>query len=185
MLRDQWNRTEAAADFAPLPAGTYECHIHGVELFNARTGTPGVKIRFDVCEGEHAGRVVFHDCWLTPAALPQTKRDLLKLGIDTLDKLESAAVPPGRIRCAVRVALRTDDDGVQFNRVRRFDVLRIDEPQADPFAPADDTDPTTAPGGKHDFAPLDGATREDVSNADATPKPADSTERKGGDRVPF
>lgn len=139
-LRDAWNQTEAAADFAPLPAGAYECHVHSVELFNARTGTPGVKIRFDVREGEHAGRALFHDCWLTPAALPQTKCDCLKLGLDSLDKLESAAVPPGRIRCKVRIALRRDDDGTERNRVTRFDVLRVDEPERDPFAPADGTD---------------------------------------------
>ncbi len=136
-LRDQWSTTEAAADFAPLPAGTYECHVHSVELFNARTGTPGVKIRFDVVEGEYAGRALFHDLWLTPAALPQTKRDCLKLVLDSLDKLESAAVPSGRIRCKVRVALRRNDDGTEHNRVIRFDVLRIDEPERDPFAPTD------------------------------------------------
>lgn len=136
-LRDAWSRTEAAADFAPLPAGTYECHVHNIELFSARTGTPGVKIRFDVCEGEHAGRSLFHDCWLTPAALPQTKRDLSKLGITRLEQLEGPAVPPGRIRCKVRVALRRDDDGTERNRIIRFDVLRIDEPERDPFAPAD------------------------------------------------
>jgi len=76
--------------------------------------------------------------WLTAAALPQTKRDCAKLGLTTLEKLESATIPPGRIRCKVRVALRTDDDGEQRNRVRRFDVLGIDEPQVDPFAPTGD-----------------------------------------------
>jgi len=139
-LRDAWNRTEAAADFAPLPAGTYECHVHSVELFNARTGTPGAKIRFDVCEGEHAGRALFHDCWLTPAALPQTKRDCAKLGLNTLEEIESASVAPRCIRCKVHVVLRTDDKSESFNRVKRFDVLRVDEPERDPFAPTDRAD---------------------------------------------
>ena len=110
-LRDQWAATEAADEYTPLPPGTYECHVHAVELFQARTGTPGVKIRFDVCEGEHAGRAVFADAWLTPAALPQTKRDLGKLGITELEQLEANAIQPGRIRCAVRVVLRRDDGG--------------------------------------------------------------------------
>ena len=143
-IRKRWDSTEAAAEFAPLPTGTYECHVQAVELFNAQTGTPGVKIRFRVCDGEHAGRMLFHNSWLTPAALPQTKRDCQKLGLDSLAKLETAAVPAGRIRCKVRVALRRDDDGCECNRVRRFDVLGIDEPEADPFAPtvdaADDAD---------------------------------------------
>lgn len=152
-LRDQWNTTEAAADFAPLPAGTYECHVHSVELFNAKTGTPGAKIRFDVCEGAHAGRALFHDCWLTAAALPQTKRDLLKLGIDTLDKLEAASLPAGRIRCKVRVTLRRDDDGTQRNRVVRFDVIGIDEPQRDPFAPDEYKGTQNNPSGAAPAAP--------------------------------
>ncbi|MBN2559402.1 MAG: DUF669 domain-containing protein [Phycisphaerae bacterium] len=139
-IRQQWDTTEAAADFAPLPGGTYEAHVQAVELFNAKTGTAGVQIQLRVAEGEHAGRCVFHDLWLTPAALPQTKRDCCKLGLDSLDKLESATVQPGRIRCRVRVALRTDDDGEQYNRVRRFDVLGIDEPERDPFAPDAETE---------------------------------------------
>lgn len=138
-LRQQWAETEAAQDFTLLPKGKYDAHVHCVELFTARTGTPGVKFQFRVAEGEHAGRMLFHDCWLTPAALPQTKRDCAKLGLDSLDKLENANVEPGRIRCKVRVALRTDDSGEQRNRVRGFDVLRIDERERDAFAPADDS----------------------------------------------
>ena len=136
-LAENWNHTAAAGDFAPLPAGIYVAHVQSVELFNARTGTAGVKIQFKVAEGEHAGRVLFHDCWLTPAALPQTKRDCGKLGLMTLDQLETANVPPGRIRCKLRVTLRTDDNGEQHDRVRQFDVLGVDEPAADAFAPPD------------------------------------------------
>ena len=95
-----------------------------------------MKIRFDVCEGEHSGRALFHDCWLTPRALPMARRDLHKLGLDSLDKLETASVPPGRIRCRVRVALRRGDDGQEYNFVRHFDVIGVDE--RDPFAPLDD-----------------------------------------------
>lgn len=147
-LRDQWNRTEAADDFAPLPAGTYEAHVESVALFNAKSGTPGVKVTFKVCEGKHVGRFVWHDCWLTPAALPQTKRDCQKLGLNTVEQLETASVEPGRIRCKVNVALRKEDDGTTFNRVRRFNVLGIDDPPSvedDDFAPkpTDDGPDTT------------------------------------------
>jgi len=137
-IREVWNATEAAGDFATLPRGTYEAHLHSIELFNAKKGTPGVKIRFDVCAGEYAGRCVFHDCWLTAPAMPQTKRDLIKLGIDTVEKLETLTVPPGRVRCSVKVALCRDDDGAEYNRVKSFEVVGIDEPQRDAFAPADD-----------------------------------------------
>jgi len=139
-IRDQWTRTEAAQDFAPLPSGTYEAHVQAAELFNAGTGTPGVKLTFRVAEGEHAGRFVWYDCWLTQAALPQTKRDCAKLGIAQLEQLENGAIQPGRIRCTVRVALRRDDDGEAYNRVRGFAVLRIDEAERDAFAPTDGAD---------------------------------------------
>ena len=67
-LRDVWNRTEAAADFAPLPARTYTARVVSGELFNSKSGTPGYKLAFRVLEGEHAGRQFWHDLWLTPAA---------------------------------------------------------------------------------------------------------------------
>lgn len=137
-LRATWDATKPAEVFKALPSGSYECHVHDLKLFTARTGTPGVKIRFDVCNGTHAGRAVFHDCWLTPAALPRAKRDLLALGYTSLDELESRVIPPGRLRCEVRVTKRRSDDGAEWNHVASFKFLGYDEPEPDAFAPADD-----------------------------------------------
>lgn len=146
-LASAWNETEAADEYGPLPAGTYTCHLIGADLFNSQSnGTPGVKLAFKVIEGEHKNRRVWSDCWLTAAALPQTKRDLLKLGIDRLELLERPL--PQFIRAAVRVALRKDDDGNTFNRVRGFDVTGIDEPERDDFAPTDNADGSA--GGEHE-----------------------------------
>lgn len=129
-----WDSTEAAADLAPLPPGEYAAHLHALDLFNAKTkGTPGAKLTFRLIEGEHAGRFVWCDLWLSAAAMPLAKRDLAKLGITTRAQLEQP-VPPG-IRCAVKVALRTADDGTAYNHVSRFDVLGIDKIEPDPFAP--------------------------------------------------
>lgn len=139
-LQDAWNETQAAEDFAPLPGGEYVCYAVAADPFNAKTkGTPGVKIAFKIIEGEHTGRQVWHDCWLTPAALSQTKRDLGKLGIMALEQLERP-LPPG-IRCQVRVVLRRDDDGAEHNRVKSFAVVGIDEPEQDAFAPIDNPEP--------------------------------------------
>jgi hypothetical protein len=122
---------------APLPAGEYIAHVVAGELFTSREkNTPGYKIGFRVIEGEHAGRMIWDDLWLTPAALPMAKRDLGKLGVTSLEQLERP-LPPG-IRARVKAALRKDDTGAEFNRVRSFDVLGIDAPAADPFAPGAD-----------------------------------------------
>jgi len=81
--------------------------------------------------------------WLTPAALPMSKRDLGKLGVTSIEQLEQPL--PAGIRCTVKLALRRSDDGGEYNRVRSFDVIGIDaDPTADPdFAPGT----TAAEGG--------------------------------------
>jgi hypothetical protein len=100
-------------------------------------------LAFKIIEGEHVGRQVWHDVWLTPAALAQTKRDLGKLGVTTLEQLERP-LPPG-IRCKVKLNLRRDDDGTEYNRVKTFTVVGIDGPERDAFAPADTPGPAPKP----------------------------------------
>lgn len=159
-LRQQWENTEAAGDFAPLPSGTYTARIISGELEASKTrNTPGYKLTFRVLEGEYAGRLIWLDLWLTPAALPMAKRDLAKLAVTSITQLEQP-LPPG-IRCTVKVALRKDDDGSEYNRVRSFDVIGIDaDPTADAdFAPSDDAAQTAdvldRAGGNGDAALLD------------------------------
>ncbi len=147
-LASAWDTTEAASDFAPLPAGEYVARIVSGELFTSKTNaTPGYKLSFRVLEGEHAGRQFWHDVWLTPAALPMAKRDLGKLGVTSIDMLERPL--PAGIRCAVKLVLRRDDDGAEYNRVRAFAVVGIDEPKRDEFAPDDPADADSA-GGEHE-----------------------------------
>ena len=133
-LASAWHTTEAAQDLAPLPPGDYIATIESGEPFSSKTkGTGGYKLAFRVVEGEHTGRRFWHDVWLTEAALSMTKRDLAKIGVTSLDQLERP-LPQG-IVCAVKLVLRRDDDGAEFNRVKRFDVLRIESPTPDVFAP--------------------------------------------------
>jgi hypothetical protein len=140
-LARAWTETTAAEELSPLPAGTYRCLVLEGALFSARTGTLGYKLTFEVADGEHAGRRVWHDLWLTPAAMAISKRDLAKLGIDQLDQLERP-LPEGIVVDA-RVVLRRDDDGTERNRVARFEVVAVGPPAPDPFAPAGEagTDP--------------------------------------------
>jgi hypothetical protein len=148
-LRSTWDQTEAATDFAPLPTAEYIAHVIAGELATTkRKGTPAYKLTFKVAEGDYTGRRFWHDCWLTPPAMPQTKRDLLKLGMQSLDQLERP-LPKG-IRCRVRLALRKDDDGTEFNRVRSFDVVGIDAPEPEPFAPTDDAGTAESAEGRSD-----------------------------------
>jgi hypothetical protein len=133
-LRRAWQDTAAAAEFAPLPPGEYTFRIVSGELFTSKSkGTPGYKLTLQVTEGEHEGRRAWCDFWLTPAALPMTKRDLHKIGVRDLDQLEHP-LPPG-ILIRGKLALRTGDDANESNRLTRFDCIGV-EP-ADAFAPQD------------------------------------------------
>ena len=132
-INDLWNKTAAADDFKPLPPGSYVCRLASGELRQARTGTPEYVLTFKVLEGEHKGRQVWHSLYLTPAALPMAKRDCAKLGMTSPEQME-LPVPRG-LRCKVQVSLRKDDNGTEQNRVRTFEVIGIDPPDVDPFAP--------------------------------------------------
>ena len=136
-IRDAWDSTTAAGDFGPLPPGGYvACIISGEIKQSKSNATPGYSLTFEVIEpAEHKGRKFWHDCWLTPAAMPATKRDLGKLGVTNLEQLENPL--PRFIRCKCKPALRKDDDGTEANRLKSFEVIGIDLPEADAFAPAE------------------------------------------------
>jgi hypothetical protein len=177
-FRDNWNSTAAADEFGPLPPGEYTVRVLSGELFNAkRKNTPGYKLTCEVTEGEHENRRLWLDFWLTPAALPMTKRDLAKIGIDRPEKLEEP-IPLG-ILLRVKVALRHDDDGNEVNKVTRFDFIGT-EP-GDAFEPKD---------GEGDDGPaFDPATLDDKpkdpgpANSDPLlPTPTNNDGPYGGDR---
>jgi hypothetical protein len=138
-FKDTWNSTEAAGDNGPLPPGEYLAHIASGELEKAKTkGTPGYKLVFEIIEGEHTGRRLYHDIWLTPAALPMAKRDLARIGITDPEQMERP-IPRG-IRCRLTVVQRKSEEGVPYNEVRRFEFVCIDAPPPNPFPPTAEGD---------------------------------------------
>jgi len=158
-LRQAWNETEAAGELAPLPPGEYIAHIIAGTLETSKTrGTPGYKLTFRVCDGDYAGRQFWHDIWLTKAALSMAKRDLAKIGVASLEQLESPL--PRGIRCRCKLVLRRADDGAEFNQVRSFAVVGIDPPETDAFAPADDGTPSGEPGAGAPAAAMNGTASE-------------------------
>lgn len=130
-LADAFNSTEAAADYEPIPAGEYTARLIGGELFSSRNGTPGWRATFEIIDGPHAGRTVRAEYWLSGKALPFTRRDLSKIGINRFEQLRGPIVPT---HCRVRVALRRNDDGTLFNTVR--DAVAITGPGGSIVTPA-------------------------------------------------
>jgi hypothetical protein len=147
-INSDWNSVAPAPEFAPLPAGRYVAHLIDKSFAESSKGTPGVKLVFAVVEGEHKGRKLWYDIWLTEAAKPQARRDLAKLGIMNKAQLEAALPTDKRIRCELRVVTRTGDSGDTFNVVRSFEAVGVvDVPQepADPYAPPPDANSETPP----------------------------------------
>jgi hypothetical protein len=89
-------------------------------------------LTLEVTEGEHEARRAWCDFWLTPAALPMTKRDLAKIGVTDLEQLEQPL--PRGILIRGKLALQRDNDGNERNQLRRFEFIGV-EPD-DAFAPA-------------------------------------------------
>lgn len=135
-ILDRFDTTAAADDLGPLPRGTYIAVAVSGGLTTATTGTSGYTVEFRVMEGDHTGRRVWKTWYLTQAALPYSKRDLAKLGLDSKAKL-TAPFPAERLVCKLVLTVRTRDDGTAANEVKDVSVVRVQEPVADPFAPPD------------------------------------------------
>lgn len=179
-LARTWDTTAAAADLGPVPPGEYLARLLSGELFTARAkGTPGYKWTLEIAEGEHAGRRLWHDLWLTPAALPQAKIDLAKIGVVRFEQLEQP-VPPG-ILLRVKVALHTGDGGTPYNRLTRIEAAGV-EPD-DPFAPGDAAAAGDDPDGGAELGQTaDGATAFPFGAN--VPEPATSTPPAGAEPAP-
>lgn len=130
-LARTFDSIEAAPEYEPVPAGTYEVDFINGAWCRSSNGTTGYTCHFEIAAGEYRGRRIYHTLWLSEAAMPYSKRELAKLGIDKLEQCEQP-VPPG-IFCTVKVVERTEDNGSRSNRVVRMEAGgRRQDPTGDP-----------------------------------------------------
>lgn len=124
----------ADVDYSPIPKGDYVVELiqEGTGLFRSKGGTRGYKLEMRVAEGEFTGRRLWFDLWLTPNAVPITKRELSRIGITKTEQLGSP-IPVG-IRVRVQVVTEQDDRGGLHNRVKTIREF-VGLAPADPFAP--------------------------------------------------
>ena len=128
-----------------LPPGQYVGEILPAEtfLFTAKSGAPGFKVAYRVCEGQHTGRRLWQDFWLTNAAIPYTKAALARIGIERKSQLNEPL--PAGIRVRLRVVVETTDSGEQFNSIRELiELVSFEPPSCDPFAPTTDSSPAAS-----------------------------------------
>jgi len=120
----------------PLPAGDYVAELVSGKLGQSRGGTRRYELRAKIVEGEHAGKMIFDDWYLTTAAMWKSGPLLKALGIDNPEKLRREL--PAGLLARVKLAIE-DYDGVARNKIKTLTVIGrrpAAEAAADPFAPA-------------------------------------------------
>jgi len=68
--------------------------------------------------------------------MPYTKGMLAKFGMTSKEHL-ARPFPANRFKCKVTVTVREADDGTKRNEVKTVEVVGVQEPAVDPFAPQD------------------------------------------------
>jgi hypothetical protein len=123
-LKQQWANTKPAADTSkPVPPAEYVCDLTDGTAFETKNLTPGIKITLKVKEGEYAGRLVWHDFYLSTKALPFTMRAFEKIGITDLEQIDDG-LPKGLVVKA-KIVVKKRDDGSEFNEVRSWELVAV------------------------------------------------------------
>ena len=143
---DGFDTAEPAPEYTPLPPGTYKAKVQRGEFTQTKTaGADAYRLRFEVTEGQHAGKTIVRTWTFGAKALPYTKRDLAPFGLTTSAKLLSPFPDAGR-EYLVRlvVALQRGDDGIERNDVKKIDVLSVTESPAAAFMLPEESEGGTA-----------------------------------------
>jgi hypothetical protein len=128
---ESFDAAEAAPAFTPLPPGVYAARVLRGEYTTTKAGADAYRLRFEITEGEHAGKTVLRTWTFGLKALPYTKRDLSAFGLTTSAQLLSPFPEAGRdYLVRLVVALQRGDDGIDRNDVKRIDVVRVTESPA-------------------------------------------------------
>ena len=138
-LDEEWQETEAAEEgsFEPLPEDDYECIVVDAEMVKSSNDNIGLNVQFEVLNGDHEGRHVYHTFWLTEKNLPYVKRDLAILGYEakTASELMKAKGALMHKKAVLRVG-QEEYEGRTRNRVKWF--TRVEEAQAAAAEAGDD-----------------------------------------------
>lgn len=142
-IEDTWASTSAAEDYSPMTCGNYNAKLLKLKTGQIPNGKPYLKLIFQIEDGEFCGRRVSKTLWLTPAAMPYTKRELSKIEILQLEELENPI--PKHFICRIYVVKEKKSDDREFNNVKSFNVLGFEPEAADPFAPQANPVPNSTP----------------------------------------
>jgi hypothetical protein len=128
-----FDNTEAAPEFTPVPPGVYVARVQSGEATATRAGADAYRMRFEITEGPHTGRTLLRLWTFGEKARRYAQRDLGLFGITSMAQLFSPFPEAGR-EYVVRlvVALQRGNDGIAWNDVKSITVVRVtNSPAAD------------------------------------------------------
>jgi hypothetical protein len=125
---------QPAPEHKPIPPGIYIARVVRGESCSTKVGAVAYRLRFEVTEGEQAGKTLVRTWTFGEKALSYTKRDLAPFGLTTSPKLLSPFPEAGReYMVRLMVALQRGDDGGEFNDIKKIELLRVVESPAAAF----------------------------------------------------
>jgi hypothetical protein len=108
-----------------VPPGTYLATLKQSRVVQStRTGNVGVTLWWKIAR-RSGGRTVWRTLWLSPGALPRTKRELALLGVHSSQDLDKDPPVPLGARCRLVIDSRMQRDGCYETQVVRWDVVEI------------------------------------------------------------
>jgi hypothetical protein len=121
MPRIDFSKVDDVQDFSPIPDGKYPCRLTDIEEASTNAGDEMWKMRFQVAEGPHAGRMIFDNLVFSDAAMKRAKLVCSRLGLDVSGELD---LTPEKLKgrsCLLTVQTEEYED--QEGRRRKRNVV--------------------------------------------------------------
>ncbi len=110
MVKVNMNGVEDAQNFSPVPDDAYLCKISEVDDDKAtQGGDPMWRIRWEIIEGDYAGRYIFDNLVFSPKALKRVKLVFSRLGLDVSKDEEVEWTPQMIMDKHARVTVVTEE----------------------------------------------------------------------------
>jgi hypothetical protein len=119
--------------FEEVPDGKYQARIDEVRLDRSQKGDPMIKWDLIVIAGSQAGRHIFKNSVITPAALPFVKGDLKTVGLELAKFSDLAGRLEELLDVTLEVTKRTRGEytNVYFNKRIQIAAAAAGRPSAD------------------------------------------------------
>ena len=110
MPKIDFSKVEDVQDYTPLADGKYLCKLSEVEESETQYGDEMFKLRFEVVQGEHTGRIIFDNMVFSEAAMKRVKLICSRLGLDVSGEIDvKPSMLEGR-KCYVSVITEEYED---------------------------------------------------------------------------